>query len=111
MLLSLVNEASRAAWQVCSFLGLCAASSAKQPGSEHPISAVHRKLLATQRDHAGHMLAMPHKQSAVTAAQQKVADDPSSTCQICEMAVTYARVCLEALQISHMVYTWEAIPL
>ena len=90
--------------QICSFLGLCAASAhsakaAHQAAAEQPISAVHRKLLAMLPMRSGKVdmrasrLVLPvHRDAHVEAAHEKLRDDPSSTCQMCEMAVTYVRV-------------------
>ena len=81
--------------QVCSFLNLCSAESGPvaRAEAEQAVTAAHRKLLAPLGDAAGrqgHVL--PVAQPAVKAAHQRVADDPSSSCQVCEMAVTYIKV-------------------
>ena len=89
--------------QVCSFLGLCAAGAhgtekaAHKAAAELPISGLHRKLLAMAAGHKGDAadsrLVLPvHRDARVEAAHGQLRDDPSSTCQMCEMAVTYVRV-------------------
>ena len=92
--------------QICSFLGLCTASAHATEAAhgaaadEQPVSAVHRKLLAMLPGHGAAAdtsgvprLVLPvHRDEVVAAAHAKLRDDPSSTCQMCEMVVTYIRV-------------------
>ena len=92
--------------QVCSFLGLCTASAhvtrkaAHKAAAEVPISGLHRKLLAMVPGHgsdaadsrASRLVLPVHRDARVEAAHGQLRDDPSSTCQMCEMAVTYVRV-------------------
>ena len=88
--------------QICSFMGLCTASThtTKAEAAEQPLSAVHRKLLAMVPGRGAaagssdsSQLVLPvHRDQAVAAAHAKLRDDPSSTCQMCEMVVTYVRV-------------------
>ena len=87
--------------QVCSFLNLCAAgskSTSKEAAAAEELSAAHRKLLAPSGSRAGDAArqqgrTLPMSEAAVrAAAHQRLADDPSSTCQVCEMAVNYVKV-------------------
>lgn len=80
--------------QVCGYLGLCGPTAAAEQQPE--VMAAHRKLLATA-------IAKQAQQQKLTLSQVKenlhkglqkglqVADD--QTCQLCTMAVTYAKVC------------------
>ena len=95
--------------QICSFLGLCTVSGAKKAAhkaaAELPISGLHRKLLAMvpgrgndAADSRASNLVLPvHRDPRVEAAHGQLRDDPSSTCQMCEMAVTYVRVRLRLI--------------
>jgi phytepsin len=72
--------------QVCSYLGLCSASNMAKE-EEKPVS--HRKLLAGVFAEAQKRLQMPQQAAAVQDDQ---------TCQLCEMAVTYAKFAIESNQ-------------
>mmetsp|Transcript_13188 Transcript_13188/g.39924 ORF Transcript_13188/g.39924 Transcript_13188/m.39924 type:complete len:518 (-) Transcript_13188:315-1868(-) len=85
--------------QVCGYLGLCGPTAAAEQQPE--VMAAHRKLLATA-------IAKQAQQQKLTLSQVKenlhkglqkglqVADD--QTCQLCTMAVTYAKFAIESNQ-------------